>query len=108
MGNTIHFIDNGWDAFSTSAKSLARSTAFSTAMFAVIHLLTLALAAIFYFKLHQKEFSIARAGSLLQPRDSLAPGSCHAAGYNGYRRGKRPRLAPCIGADPSDVIHPYP
>ncbi len=61
MGCTVHFIDNGWDAFSTSAKSLARSTAFSTVMFAVIHLLTLVLAAVFYFKLHQKEFSIARA-----------------------------------------------
>ena len=61
MGYTVHFIDNGWNAFSTSAKSLARSTTFSTAMFAVIHLLTLVLAAVFYFKLHQKEFSIARA-----------------------------------------------
>ena len=61
MGCTVTFVDNGWDAFSASAKSLARSTAFSTAMFAVIHLMTLILAAIFYFRLHQKEFSIARA-----------------------------------------------
>lgn len=61
MGCAVTFVGNGWDAFSTSAKSLARSTAFSTAMFALIHLLTLVLAAIFYFRLHQKEFSIARA-----------------------------------------------